>query len=90
MAGGQVDGLRGNNHKVDPRQRGGAQAATTGVLVHRGQTHRHNARGIRAKPLTNTTAGETQTIPSLDERKTSLFLTFIRSFLITKKLLIYK
>lgn len=61
MVGGPAAGLRGNSHKVDPRQRGGAQVATTGGQVHRGQTHRHNARGIRAKPLTNTTAGEKQT-----------------------------
>ena len=73
MAGGQVDGLRGNNPKVDLRPRGGAQVATTGVLVHRGQTHRPNARGIRAKPLTNTTAGETQTITTRRKKKTSLF-----------------
>jgi len=56
MVGGPVAGLRGNNHKVDLHQRGGAQVATTGVPVHRGQTHRPNARGTRAKPQTNTTA----------------------------------
>lgn len=60
MVGGQAAGLRGNSHKVDLRQRGGAQVATTGVLVHRGETRRPNARGIRAKPQTNTTAGEIQ------------------------------
>ena len=62
MAGGQiVAGLRGNSNKVDLRQRGGAQVAPAGGQVQRGQAHRHNARGIRAKPLTNTTAGEIQT-----------------------------
>lgn len=79
MAGGQVDGLRGNNHKADLRQRGGAQVATTGVLVHRGQTHRPNARGIRAKPQTNTTAGETQSNNHLDRKKNFSF-SFIISF----------
>lgn len=75
MVGGQAAGLRGNSHKVDPLPRGGAQVATTGGQARRGQTHRHNVRGIRAKPLTNTTAGEIQTIkqkkPHLDERKSS-------------------
>lgn len=65
MAGGQAAGLRGNSHKADLHQRGGAQVATTGGQVHHGQTHRHNVRGIRAKPLTNTTAGEKQKIKKI-------------------------
>lgn len=80
MVGGQVAGLRGNSHKADLRPRGGAQVATTGGQVHHGQTHRHNARGIHAKPLTNTTAGENkQSKTHLDERKllSSLFLNLI-------------
>lgn len=60
MVGGQAAGLLGNSHKVDLRQRGGAQVATTGVLAHRGETRRPNVRGIRAKPQTNSTAGEIQ------------------------------
>lgn len=74
MAGhGQVAGLRGNNRKVDLHQRGGAQVATTGGQVHRGQTHRPNVRGTRAKPLTNTTAGEIQTqTPSRRKKNFSL------------------
>jgi hypothetical protein len=68
---GQVAGLRGSSRKVDLHQRGGAQVATTGGQVHRGPTHRPNARGIRAKPLTNTTAGEKNKPknPKNDERK---------------------
>lgn len=73
MAGGQVDGLRGNNHKADLRHREGV--ATTGALVHRGQTHRPNARGIRAKPLTNTTAGEKNPIST---KQSPFFLTLFR------------
>jgi hypothetical protein len=71
---GQVAGLRGSSRKVDLHQRGGAQVATTGGQVHRGPTHRPNARGIRAKPLTNTTAGEKQTKnPSTKEKVLSFF-----------------
>jgi hypothetical protein len=72
---GRVAGLRGSSHKVDLHQRGGAQVATTGGQVHRGQTHRSNAHGIRAKPLTNTTAGEIKINKNqthLVERKSSL------------------
>lgn len=69
---GQVAGLHGNNRKADLHQRVGAQVATGGQ-GHRGQTHRLNARGIRAKPLTNITAGEKQTNQiHLVERKSSL------------------
>lgn len=87
MVGGQVAGLHGNSHKVDLRQRGGAQVATTGGQVHHGQTHRHSVRGIRAKPLTNTTAGEKQTIKKNPSRrkKTSLFLTLIMILIIFYK-----
>lgn len=76
---GQVAGLRGNSRKVDLHQRGGAQVATTGGQVHHGQIHRPNARGIRAKPQTNTTAGEKQTNKQNPSRrkKSSLFLNYL-------------
>lgn len=73
---GQVAGLRGNNRKVDLHQRGGAQVATTGGQVHRGQIHRPNARGTRAKPVTNTTAGETNTNPISTKEKILLSFHF--------------
>lgn len=66
---GQAAGLRGNSLKVDLHQRVGAQVATTGAQVHRGQTHRPNARGIRAKPQTNTTAGETNKPKSISSKE---------------------
>lgn len=79
MVGGPVAGLRGNNHKVDLHQRGGVQVATTGVPVHRGQTHRPNARGTRAKPQTNTTAGEKQTNKNPSRRKKTLLFVYSSS-----------
>lgn len=79
MVGGQAAGLLGNSHKVDLRRREGALVATTGVPVHRGETRRHNARGIRAKPQTNTTAGEIQKQrkPHLDDK---VFLNYYFNF----------
>lgn len=78
---GQVAGLRGSSRKVDLHQRGGAQVATTGGQVHRGPTHRPNARGIRAKPLTNTTAGEKQN-PTTKEKSSLFLLPYLFNFIL--------
>ena len=53
---GRTAGPRGSNNKVDHHQRGAVQ--TTGQVVLHGTPRLNVPRGIRAKALANTTAGE--------------------------------